>query len=111
MGRVGPNRLPEETDPAAGTGGVFGLIGRVAVRVPWLVIGVWIALAVGLAQIFPPLAVLAQRAPAAILPASAPSAVASRAMTEAFKEASSENILLVVLTSDKGLGSAAATSR
>ena len=81
---------------------MFGLIGRVVVRIPWLVIAAWIALAVGLTQTFPPLAVLAQRAPAAILPASAPSAVATREMTEAFKEASSDNILLVVLTKDRG---------
>ena len=62
----------------------------------------WIALGVGLSLIFPPLSVLAQRAPAAILPANAPSTVATREMTEAFKEASSENILLVVLNKDSG---------
>lgn len=78
------------------------MIGRVVVKVPWLVIALWIALGAGLTQVFPPLAELAQRAPAAVLPPDAPSVVASRDMTEAFKEASSENILLVVLTSDKG---------
>lgn len=91
----------EAAAPAEG-GGIFGLIGHAATRAPWLVIAAWIALAVALSQAFPPLAVLAQRAPAAILPATAPSTVATRQMTEAFNEASSDNILLVVLTSDKG---------
>ena len=101
---MGQHRLPVATEgSAAAGGGIFGLIGRVVVRWPWLVIAAWIALAAGLTQAFPPLAVLAQKAPAAILPASAPSSVATREMTEAFGEASSENILLVVLTSDNGL--------
>jgi RND superfamily putative drug exporter len=98
--------LPEETDAATGATGIFGLIGRVAVRAPWLVIILWIGLAAGLNQAFPSLAELAQRAPAAILPSDAPSTVATRQMTEAFTEASSENILLVVLTNDNGLSPA-----
>jgi len=53
-------------------------------------------------MIFPSLAVLAQKTPAAVLPADAPSVVSQKAMTEAFKEASSDNILLVVLTNEKG---------
>ena len=76
------------------------------VRWPWLVLALWIGLAAGLTQVFPPLAVLAQKAPAAILPANAPSMVSGREMTDAFKEASSENILLVVLTNEKGLSPA-----
>lgn len=72
------------------------------VRSPWLVIGLWIAVAIGLTMIFPSLAVLAQKTPAAVLPADAPSVVSQKAMTEAFKEASSDNILLVVLTNEKG---------
>lgn len=72
------------------------------VRSPWLVIGLWITVAVGLTMIFPSLAVLAQKTPAAVLPADAPSVVSQKAMTEAFKEASSDNILLVVLTNEKG---------
>ncbi len=109
MVRVGGHRLPGATDPAAGatdtapgSGGIFGLIGRVVVRAPWLVIVLWLALGAGLTQVFPPLSELAQRAPAAVLPANAPSTVATREMTEAFKEASSENILLVVLTKNSG---------
>jgi putative drug exporter of the RND superfamily len=86
--------------------GVFSLIGRLVVRWPWLVIAVWIALAGGLTQVFPPLGVLAQKAPASILPASAPSVVSQKQMSAAFAEASSENILLVVITNEKGFTAA-----
>ena len=79
------------------------MVGSVVVRWPWLVIAAWILVAAGLTQAFPPLAVLAQKAPAAILPPDAPSVVATADMTAAFKEASSDNILLVVLTNEKGL--------
>ena len=100
--QVPQHRPPAATDTAAGGGGVFGLIGRVVVRRPWLVIAVWIGLAAVLTQVFPPLGVLAQKAPASILPASAPSVVSQKQMSEAFQEASSDNILLVVMTNEKG---------
>lgn len=90
-------------DTAAGGRGVFGRIGSVVVRWPWLVIAAWIALGVGLTLSFPPLAVLAQKAPASVLPPSAPSVVGQKLMADAFTEASSENILLVVLTDERGL--------
>lgn len=89
-------------DPAAGGGGVFGWIGAVVVRWPLLVIAAWIVLAAVLTSAFPPLGVLAQKAPASILPNSAPSVVSQKEMSEAFKEASSDNILLVVLTNENG---------
>jgi len=93
--------------PAAGAediegGGFFGWIGRSVVRWPWLVIGAWIALAISVTMAFPSLAVLAQKAPASILPGNAPSVVSQKQMSEAFKEASSDNILLIVLTNEKG---------
>lgn len=94
--------VPEGTGAAEGTG-VFGWIGRTVVKRPLVVIALWIALAASLTQLFPPLGVLAQKAPAAILPASAPSAVSQQEMAAAFKEASSDNILLVVLTNENGL--------
>ena len=100
------HRLPAETDSAAEGTGVFGWVGNVVVRLPWLVIVLWIALAAGLTQAFPPLSELAQKAPAAVLPVDAPSMVSARQMTDAFKEASSDNILLVVLTNEKGLNAA-----
>jgi RND superfamily putative drug exporter len=91
---------------AAEGGSFFGRIGHFVVRWPLVVIGVWIALAIGLSQLFPPLAVLAQKAPASILPPDAPSVVSQMEMADAFREASSDNILLVVLTNDNGLTSA-----
>jgi len=91
---------------AAGGGGFFGWIGHIVVRRPLVVIGLWIALAVVMSQLFPPLAVLAQKAPASILPAEAPSLVSQTQMSDAFGEASSDNILLVVLTNEDGLTSA-----
>ena len=95
--------LPPATETAAEGKGVFGWIGRFVVRRPWLVLALWIAVAAGLSQLFPPLAVLAQKAPAAILPHDAPSVVAAQEATDAFKEASPDNILLVVVTNEKGL--------
>lgn len=94
---------PAEIAEPAGNGGIFGRIGSVVVRWPWLVIAVWIASAVVLSQLFPPLAVLAQKAPASILPPDAPSVVTQIEMADAFKEASSDNILLVVLINENGL--------
>ncbi|OBK41728.1 hypothetical protein A5658_17735 [Mycobacterium sp. 1245111.1] len=73
------------------------------VRWPWLVIGAWIAIAVVLPLSFPSLNEMAEKHPLAILPSDAPSAVTARKMTEAFHEAGSEDLLLVVLTDDKGL--------
>jgi len=100
---MGRHRLPGETDSTAEGRGVFGRIGRVVVRWPWLVIVAWIALAAGLTQTFPSLAILAQKASASILPADAPSLVSSHQVDEAFGEGGSDNILLVVLTDDSGL--------
>lgn len=91
---------------AAGGTGVFGWVGRTVVRWPWLVIAAWIAVAAGLALSFPPLSVLAQKAPASILPADAPSVVSQKLMSDAFKEASADNIMIVVLTNEKGLTAA-----
>ena len=73
------------------------------VRWPWVVIGAWLAVAVALPLTFPSLNEMAEKHPLAILPSDAPSAVTARKMTEAFHEAGSEDLLLVVLTDDKGL--------
>src|SRR5689334_10006444 len=90
----------------AEAGGVFRWLGNVVVRWPWLVIGCWVALAVALPPLFPTLADATQKHPVAPIPASAPSMVATRQMTKAFHEAGSENVLLVLLIDDKGLGPA-----
>ena len=76
------------------------------VRWPWVVIGCWLVLAVVLPLTFPSLTVMAQKRPVAILPANAPVTVTTRQMTEAFHESGSDNVLLVVLTNEKGLGPA-----
>ncbi|ASQ85625.1 MMPL family RND transporter [Mycobacterium intracellulare subsp. chimaera] len=69
-------------------------------------IGIWVAIAVALPLTFPSLGEMAEKHPLAILPSDAPSSVTARKMTEAFHESGSENLLLVVLTNDKGLGPA-----
>jgi RND superfamily putative drug exporter len=74
------------------------------VRWPWVVIGIWLAVAVALPLTLPSLGEMAQKHPLAILPSDAPSNVTARKMTEAFHESGSEDLLLVVLTDDKGLG-------
>lgn len=76
------------------------------VRWPWAMIGIWVAIAVALPLTFPSLGEMAEKHPLAILPSDAPSSVTARKMTEAFHESGSENLLLVVLTNDKGLGPA-----
>src|SRR5260370_40059564 len=76
------------------------------VRWPWIVIGLWLAVAVALPLTCPSLNEMAQNHPLAILPSDAPSSVTARKMTEAFHESGSEDLLLVALTDDKGLGPA-----
>ena len=66
----------------------------------------WVAIAVALPLTFPSLNEMAEKHPLAILPSDAPSNVTARKMTEAFHEAGSEDLLLVVLTDDKGLSPA-----
>ena len=73
------------------------------VRLPWVVIGVWVAIAVALPLTFPSLNEMAQRHPLAILPSDAPSSVAARQMTDAFHESGSENLLVVAFISKSGL--------
>jgi RND superfamily putative drug exporter len=104
-----PTRAPvsprTDTTSTAG-GGVFQRLGDFVVRWPWVVIGIWIALAVVLPPLFPSLAQVTQKQPVSPLPASAPAMVANKQVTEAFPESGSDNVLLVLLTNDKGLGPA-----
>src|ERR1700730_13373105 len=76
------------------------------VRWPWVVIAVWVAIAVALPLSLPSLGEMAQKHPLPVLPSDAPSSVTTRKMAEAFHESGSEDLLLVVLTDDKGLGAA-----
>ncbi len=73
---------------------------------PWVVIGIWVAIAVALPLTFPSLNAMAQKHPLAILPSDAPSSVAARKMTAAFHESGTDDLLLVVLTNENGLGPA-----
>jgi RND superfamily putative drug exporter len=71
------------------------------------VIGFWVALAVVLPPLFPKLADVTQKQPISPLPASAPAMVSNREMTKAFpKSGTEDNVLLVLITNEKGLGPA-----
>ncbi|WP_441960545.1 MMPL/RND family transporter [Mycolicibacterium houstonense] len=76
------------------------------VRWPWAVIGVWAAMLVALPLTFPSLGEMAQKHPLAILPADAPSSVTAKKMTEAFHESANDDLLLVTLINEGGLGPA-----
>ena len=78
-------------------------LANLVVRFPWVVIGIWIAIAVALPLTFPSLNEMAQKHPLAILPSDAPSSVAARQMTESFHESGSENLLVVAFTNKSGL--------
>jgi RND superfamily putative drug exporter len=82
------------------SGGFFGRLGGVVVRFPLVVIGLWIGLAAVLHFTVPSLAQMAQDHPVAVLPDDAPSTATAKAMTEAYHDSGSENVLLIVLTDD-----------
>lgn len=90
----------------ADTVGLFPRLGNFVVRRPLVVIGFWIALAAVLSLALPPLAVIAARNQAAVLPADAPALVTTQDMTEAFQEKATGSMLLAVLTDENGLGAA-----
>lgn len=74
------------------------------VRWPLAVIGIWVALAVALPLTVPSLNEMAQKHPLSMLPDDAPSSVAARQMEEDFSEPGTDDLLLVVLTDENGLG-------
>ncbi|MBN3511926.1 RND family transporter [Mycolicibacterium nivoides] len=74
------------------------------VRWPWAVIGIWAALLVALPLACPSLSDMAQKHPLAILPGDAPSSVTAQKMTEAFHESGNNDLLLVALINEDGLG-------
>lgn len=76
------------------------------VRWPRIVIGIWVAIAVALPLTFPSLGEMAQKHPLALLPGDAPSSITAQKMAGAFHESGSEDLLVVVLTDDMGLGPA-----
>src|SRR4029453_18171608 len=94
------------TSDVARRGGVFQQLGNVVVRWPLLVVVFWIALAAVPLLMLPPLAEIVGRHKATPLPSDAPTMVTTRQMTEAFHETGSDNVVLVVLTNEAGLGPA-----
>jgi RND superfamily putative drug exporter len=79
---------------------VFSVLGRIVVRAPWLVIAGWIAVVAVLAVAFPPLTKVVEGQPVQPLPAKA--MAAAEQMAKDFGE-SAQNVLIVVLTDDRGL--------
>ena len=72
---------------------------------PWVVIALWMLLLGTLSTTVPPLDEMSVRNPVSLLPADAPSVEATRQMSAAFKDSGAENILVVLLTDNSGLGS------
>jgi RND superfamily putative drug exporter len=84
----------------------FPQLGRLIVRHPLMVIVAWLALAIALFLAVPPLTEVALKRPAAFLPADAPILVTSNEMKRAFNEAASDNLAVVILSNENGLGAA-----
>ena len=93
------------TDAPAVTG-VYPKLGNLVTRRPIVVIGLWIVLAAVVSLAIPPLAVVIGQKQAAIMPDDAPVMVATRDMVAAFHDKGTDNVVLVVLTDDKGLSPA-----
>ncbi|WP_304117838.1 RND family transporter [Mycolicibacterium bacteremicum] len=94
---------PEGAARGWSVNGFFGVIGRVVVRRPWMVIIGWLILVSVLASTIPPLIQLASDRDQEMLPGDAAVMVATKEMTEDFGEPGIQNIALVVLTNDDGL--------
>ena len=74
------------------------------VRWPWAVIGVWVAMAIALPLAVPCLGEMAEKHPLAILPSDAPSSVTAQKMAEAFHEPGNDDLLVIALINEDGLG-------
>jgi RND superfamily putative drug exporter len=101
-GRKESSRRAVVTDTSAPTGS-YAALGTFVARRPFVVIAVWIALAAVVSLAIPPLAVVIGQKQAAIMPDDAPVMVTTRQMVEAFHDKGTDNVVLVVLTDDKGL--------
>ncbi|OBK43130.1 RND family transporter [Mycobacterium sp. 1081908.1] len=80
--------------------GAFWALGRAAVRAPWLMIAAWAAVVAVLAVAFPPLTKVVEGQTVQPLPPKA--MAAAEQMAKDFGE-SAQNVLIVVLTDDRGL--------
>jgi hypothetical protein len=93
LGDAGPKVLRRaKADGLPGSLGGFGLLGRVVVRWPLLVIAFWIALAVALFLLLPPLAKIAEEKQPEFLPSDAPVLVANNAMINLWQAANLQRI-------------------
>ncbi len=96
-------RLPFGNGPE---GAGFERLGRMIVRHPLLMITAWLALAIALFLAVPPLAQVALKNPPPFLPKDSPVLVATDQMKDAFHEASSGNLAVVILSNENGLSPA-----
>lgn len=80
--------------------GVFSALGRFVTRVPWLIIAAWVAAVAVLTVAFPPLTKVVEGQTVQPLPPEA--MAATEQMAKDFGE-SGQNILIVVLTDNRGL--------
>lgn len=80
--------------------GAFWALGRVVVRAPWLIIAAWAAVVAVLAVAFPPLTKVVEGQTVQPLPPKA--MAAAEQMAKDFGE-SAQNVLIVVLTDNRGL--------
>ena len=80
--------------------GAFSVLGRFVVRAPWLIIAAWIAVVAVLTVAFPPLTKVVETQKLQPLPPKA--MAAAEQMAKDFGE-SAQNVLIVVLTDNRGL--------
>lgn len=102
MSEQSPSKADVRARSRAGVD-VFSVLGRVVVRAPWLVIAAWVILVATLSLVFTPLTKIVENQPQQALPPAA--MAAADQMAKDFGE-SSQNVLVVVLTNDKGLSKA-----
>lgn len=92
--------MTNESATSKAGAGAFWALGRVAVRAPWLVIAAWAAVVAVLAVAFPPLTKVVEGQTVQPLPPKA--MAAAEQMAKDFGE-SAQNVLIVVLTDNRGL--------
>jgi RND superfamily putative drug exporter len=93
--------MPKTAGPKTSTRiDAFSVLGRLVVRAPWLMIAAWIAVVGVLTVAFPPLTKVVEGQTLQPLPAKA--MTAAEQMAKDFGE-SAQNILIVVLTDERGL--------
>lgn len=81
----------------------FAGLGKFIVRHPVLVIVAWLALAVIVYLAIPPLPEVAMRKQPPFFPSDSPVLISSNEMKQAFHEASSDNLAVVILSDESGL--------